>query len=183
MEQLAAALARTFHSPCRIRPARPSISRSPAMNGADSATPRPSCNGCSRWRTPPHVCSTVTDRDLSPRCSRCVFGEAQLEGNCAVVSTARLHDEFYGMPPRQDVLSERLFKEAAHELGPYLRAAALPGLELRHVVEPRRRAPQERQRLEFCRSCRQPIIGRQLLVSELLYPQFEIEPPAPGRPR
>jgi archaemetzincin len=46
-----------------------------------------------------------------------VFGEAQLDGNCAVVSMARLKEEFYGLPPREDLLHDRLVKEAAHELG------------------------------------------------------------------
>src|SRR5262249_5485409 len=46
-----------------------------------------------------------------------VFGEAQLAGGCAVVSTARLREEFYGLPPSEDLLHERLVKEAAHELG------------------------------------------------------------------
>jgi uncharacterized peroxidase-related enzyme len=46
-----------------------------------------------------------------------VFGEAQLDGNCAVVSTARLDEEFYGLPARSDLLRERLVKEASHELG------------------------------------------------------------------
>ena len=59
----------------------------------------------------------VTACDLYVPVLTFVFGEAQLEGNCAVVSTARLREEFYGMPPRQDVLRERLVKEAAHELG------------------------------------------------------------------
>ena len=46
-----------------------------------------------------------------------VFGEAQLDGNCAVVSTARLREEFYGLPGREEVLRKRLLKEAVHELG------------------------------------------------------------------
>ncbi|MGA2599921.1 MAG: hypothetical protein ABSH09_23365 [Bryobacteraceae bacterium] len=41
-----------------------------------------------------------------------VFGEAQLEGNCAVVSHYRLAE-----PGRPELLMERLTKEAAHELG------------------------------------------------------------------
>ena len=40
-----------------------------------------------------------------------------MEGNTAVVSLARLKDEFYGLPPRQDLVHERLLKEAVHELG------------------------------------------------------------------
>ena len=34
-----------------------------------------------------------------------------------MVSTARLHEEFYGLPARPDLLRERLLKEEAHELG------------------------------------------------------------------
>ena len=46
-----------------------------------------------------------------------VFGEAQLEGHCAVVSMHRLRQEFYGLPPDSRLLRERLLKEAVHELG------------------------------------------------------------------
>lgn len=46
-----------------------------------------------------------------------VFGEAQLRGTCAVVSTHRLRQEFYGLPANDDLLASRLVKEAVHELG------------------------------------------------------------------
>jgi len=46
-----------------------------------------------------------------------VFGEAQLEGNCAVVSLARLGEEWYGLPPQEEVMRERLLKEAVGALG------------------------------------------------------------------
>jgi archaemetzincin len=46
-----------------------------------------------------------------------VFGEAQLQGSCALVSTHRLRQEFYGLPANQAVFHERLLKEATHELG------------------------------------------------------------------
>lgn len=46
-----------------------------------------------------------------------VFGEAQRDGCCAVVSTCRLRQEFYGLPPDTALLQERLVKEAVHELG------------------------------------------------------------------
>ena len=59
----------------------------------------------------------VTPCDLYVPVLTFVFGEAQLDGNCAVVSTARLGEEFYGLPPREELLRERLVKEAAHELG------------------------------------------------------------------
>ncbi len=53
----------------------------------------------------------VTDVDLFIPVLTFVFGEAQLGGRAAVVSTARLHEG----DPR--LLIERLAKEAVHELG------------------------------------------------------------------
>ena len=46
-----------------------------------------------------------------------VFGEAQLKGTGAVVSTHRLHNRFYGLPEDREVTTDRLLKEAVHELG------------------------------------------------------------------
>jgi len=46
-----------------------------------------------------------------------VFGEAQLEGIGAIVSTCRLNNEFYGGKPDEQALMERLLKEVTHELG------------------------------------------------------------------
>jgi archaemetzincin len=46
-----------------------------------------------------------------------VFGEAQLGGVCALVSSFRLRPEFYGLPPDPPLVHERLRKEALHELG------------------------------------------------------------------
>jgi len=46
-----------------------------------------------------------------------VFGEAQLQGNCALVSAHRLRQEFYGLPGNPALMHERLLKEATHELG------------------------------------------------------------------
>jgi archaemetzincin len=46
-----------------------------------------------------------------------VFGEAQLDGKVGIVSSARLQQEFYGLPPNQTLLKRRLIKEIKHELG------------------------------------------------------------------
>jgi archaemetzincin len=59
----------------------------------------------------------VTPLDLYIPTLTFVFGEAQLEGPGAVVSTCRLRQEFYGLPPDPALLRERLLKEAVHELG------------------------------------------------------------------
>jgi archaemetzincin len=46
-----------------------------------------------------------------------VFGEAQMNGPCAVLSAHRLRQEFYGLPPDRELFRQRLIKEAVHELG------------------------------------------------------------------
>lgn len=59
----------------------------------------------------------VTELDLFVPILTFVFGEAQLEGRCALVSVHRLREEFYGLPPQPALLRERLLKEAVHEIG------------------------------------------------------------------
>ena len=59
----------------------------------------------------------VTALDLYIPILTFVFGEAQMGGPCAVVSTNRLRQEFYGLPADNDMLRERLLKEAVHEIG------------------------------------------------------------------
>ncbi len=46
-----------------------------------------------------------------------VFGEAQLSGTAAVVSTHRLDNRFYGLPRDPALMIQRLEKEIVHELG------------------------------------------------------------------
>jgi len=69
----------------------------------------------------PHVAAPkilgVTSVDLFIPVLTYVFGEAQLDGRAAVVSTHRLRSEAYGLPPDEHELVERLIKEATHELG------------------------------------------------------------------
>ncbi len=59
----------------------------------------------------------ITDFDLYIPILTFVFGEAQMGGNVAVVSTHRLHQEFYGLPDDADLFRERLLKESLHEIG------------------------------------------------------------------
>jgi len=59
----------------------------------------------------------VTDVDLFIPVLTFVFGEAQLGGRAAVVSSHRLAPERYGLKPDQGVLRTRLVREAIHELG------------------------------------------------------------------
>ncbi len=66
----------------------------------------------------------ITGHDLYIPILTFVFGEAQMGGTAAVVSTHRLRQEFYGLEADDDLVAERLLKEAVHELG--------HTLELRH---------------------------------------------------
>jgi len=59
----------------------------------------------------------VADIDLYIPILKYVFGEAQVGGPCAVVSTFRLRQEFYGLGRDDALLRERLLKECVHELG------------------------------------------------------------------
>ena len=59
----------------------------------------------------------VAEVDLYIPILKYVFGEAQMGGPCAVVSTFRLRQEFYGLDQDDSLLGERLLKESIHELG------------------------------------------------------------------
>ena len=59
----------------------------------------------------------VAEVDLYIPILKYVFGEAQMGGPCAVVSTFRLRQEFYGLDQDDSLLRERLLKESIHELG------------------------------------------------------------------
>jgi archaemetzincin len=59
----------------------------------------------------------ITDVDLYIPILKYVFGEAQMGGPGAVVSTFRLRQEFYGLDRDDALLAQRLLKESVHELG------------------------------------------------------------------
>ena len=59
----------------------------------------------------------VTARDLFIPVLTFVYGHAQLNGPAAVISLARLKQEFYGLAPNREIFLERAAKEALHEAG------------------------------------------------------------------
>jgi len=59
----------------------------------------------------------ITNVDIFTPILTFLFGEAQLGGNGAIISTYRLRNEFYGLPKNYDVLYSRTLKEVLHELG------------------------------------------------------------------
>jgi archaemetzincin len=59
----------------------------------------------------------LTEVDLFIPMMTFVYGQAQLSGKVAIVSLARLKQEFYNLPPDKDLTVRRLRKEVSHELG------------------------------------------------------------------
>lgn len=114
LDTLALNLARSFHVSCRVR-----------EEIVDIAAMRDRTRG--QYHSTPALRRLldldapavlgVTRLDLFVPVLTFVFGEAQLVGRAAVVSTCRLDDEFYGLPPNRPLLLDRLLKEAVHELG------------------------------------------------------------------
>jgi len=113
---LAAQLAPIFRIPCQVRPERLDVAfarhrmRNQYFSTAILQAMQPLIEPGARLLA-------VTSVDLYVPVLTFVFGEAQLTGACAVVSLHRLREEFYGLPPREDLLRERLVKESVHELG------------------------------------------------------------------
>ena len=118
LDSLAAALARIFGLSCHVREWTPDISAAfDAGRGQYYSTailqqlmPLAALEDGVRLLG-------VTQEDLFVPVLTFVFGEAQLGGDCAVVSLHRLRQEFYGLPPDENLLLERVVKEAVHELG------------------------------------------------------------------
>jgi archaemetzincin len=156
LEHLAAALARTFRTPCRIRPDRFDVSYAFDERRKQYYSTA-IIQRLERASDPDARVLGVTACDLFVPVLTFVFGEAQLDGNCAVVSTARLKEEFYGLPPREDLLRLRLVKEAAHELGHTFGLRHCPDwccvMTSSHAVE-----RLDVKEADFCQSCRKPVL-------------------------
>ena len=105
-------------------------------------------------RCPPDALKllAVTERDLFIPVLTFVFGHAQLGGRVAVISLARLRQEFYGLAPDREVFLERASKEALHETGhtfglvhcPVERCAMSLATGIRHI---------DLKSAAFCPSC------------------------------
>ncbi len=80
-------------------------------------------------RYPSSTLLGVTEVDLFIPILTFVFGEAQLGGQTALLSSHRLRQEFYGLRPNEGLLLERVEKEALHELGHTLGLVHCRGLQ------------------------------------------------------
>ena len=70
-------------------------------------------------RRPPDASKllVLTEHDIFIPMLSFVYGQAQLSGPVAVLSLARLRQEFYGLPPNPALFLLRLRKEVLHEIG------------------------------------------------------------------
>jgi archaemetzincin len=117
LQELAPALADTFHVPCEITPLpldpefayhgeRQQYHSSEILQAMQRFVTKES------WRV-----LGVATVDLYIPILTFVFGEAQIGGPCGLVSAHRLRQEFYGLPPDTEMLRQRLMKESVHEIG------------------------------------------------------------------
>ena len=127
LENLRASLSKNIRVECAIHPARldPAPSYHPERQQFHSSELLQRMHTLIRpndWRL-----LAIADVDLYIPILKYVFGEAQIGGPCAIVSTFRLRQEFYGLDADDGLLRERLLKESVHELG--------HTLELRHCED------------------------------------------------
>lgn len=153
LTELRMGLEREFAVPCEILPPEPepafafNVARQ-QYSSTEILAAMLKRNTPANWRL-----LGVTPLDLYIPILTFVFGEAQLPGTCAVVSSHRLSQEFYGLPADPKLQHERLLKEAVHELGHTLNLSHCEDYQCAmapsHGVE-----WIDLKTSRFCRSCR-----------------------------
>jgi archaemetzincin len=99
----------------------------------------------------------VTELDLFIPIFTFLFGEAQLNGRGALVSTHRLHNQFYGISEDKELLENRLLKESIHELGHTF--GLIHCFTLKCVMKSSTYVEEiDQKSIRFCRSCEQEVL-------------------------
>lgn len=102
----------------------------------------------------------VTEVDLFIPIFTFLFGEAQLNGKGALVSTHRLQNQFYGLPENKALLKERLLKESIHELGHTF--GLIHCFTVRCVMNTSTYVEEiDQKSFRFCKRCQQEILNWQ----------------------
>jgi len=115
VDELAAALARELGDSCHVRQETvdPAFAFDPVRNQYHATSILRAMTSSTTGERLLGIASV----DLYVPIFTFVFGEAQVSGHCALISTARLRQEFYGLAADRRLTAERLLKEALHELG------------------------------------------------------------------
>jgi archaemetzincin len=117
LQELKPALAATFRVRCEILPLvlDPEFAFHGERQQYHSSEILARMRGC----IPPRAWRVlgITSVDLYIPILTYVFGEAQIGGPCALVSSHRLRQTFYGLPADAALERGRLLKECVHELG------------------------------------------------------------------
>jgi archaemetzincin len=99
----------------------------------------------------------VTEVDLFMPIFTFLFGEAQLNGIGALVSTHRLHNQFYGILEDGELLKDRLLKEGIHELGHTF--GLIHCFALKCVMKSSTYVEEiDQKSVYFCRSCEKEVL-------------------------
>ena len=94
----------------------------------------------------------ITNADIYADGLSFVFGEADIDHRLAVVSLARLKEEYYGRQPSRALLVSRALREATHELGHTYGLPHCPDLScVMHFS--RDLAEADRRTTNFCPDC------------------------------
>jgi len=117
LDRLAAEAARLLGASCRVEPEPLDITFSYDELRRQAWSTPVLARLAERPRPPASAVVGVTALDLFVPVFTFVFGEAQVAGHAAIISSCRLRDEYYGLPPNPALLLERLMKELLHELG------------------------------------------------------------------
>lgn len=139
-------------------PARLGVANGPPVDSLDPRRGQHSSTRILRWilaTAPPGAAKVlgITDVDLFIPVLTFVFGEAQVGGPAAVVSTARLRLTYDERPAPPALVEARLLKECLHELGHAFGLVHCPDGGC--VMSRSNSVPDvDRKRAAFCRDCR-----------------------------
>jgi len=100
----------------------------------------------------------VIPDDIYSESSDFVFGLARASIGAAVVSTARLENEYYGLDDNTSLTIERIAKEGSHEIGHLLGLTHCTTPEC-IMFQPGTRDELDRKQKWFCPTCRSQLPG------------------------
>jgi archaemetzincin len=108
----------------------------------------------------------VVSQDLFSPHHSFLFGLARADAGAAVVSAARLNNEYYGREGRDDDLVDRISKEGAHETGHLF---GLPHCDDPECImfRPDTLAELDRKKKAFCTSCQEELTS---LLADGIHP-------------